>query len=52
MADLDDGCVQLAGAGSLAEVRSRIAAWLDEHAAMQRLGIGPEVDRVPFGVVD
>ncbi len=93
----DAGCVQLAGAGSLAEVRSRMAAWLGEHhdaewvegegldypalrpgpadlegvaqgrpvflfdytghgvwvnqAAMQRLGIGPGVDRVPFGVV-
>jgi len=94
----DDDCVQLAGADSLAEVRSRIAAWLAEHpdtewvegegldypalrpgrddlegvaggrpvflfdytghgvwvnqAAMQRLGIGPGVDWVPFGVVD
>jgi predicted amidohydrolase YtcJ len=27
----DADCVQLAGAGSLAEVRSRVAAWLDEH---------------------
>ena len=94
----DPDCVQLAGAGSLEEVRARIAAWLDDHrdagwvegegldypalrlapadldgvakgrpaflfdysghggwvnhAAMQRLGIGREVDRVPFGIVD
>ena len=27
----DADCVQLAGAGSLAEVRARIAAWLGEH---------------------
>ncbi len=27
----DADCVQLAGAGSLAEVRSRVAAWLGEH---------------------
>jgi predicted amidohydrolase YtcJ len=94
----DADCAQLAGADSLAEVRSRIAAWLAEHrdaewvedegldypalhpgrgdldgvaqgrpaflfdytghgvwvnpAAMRRLGIGPGVDRVPFGVVE
>ena len=94
----DADCVQLAGAGSLEEVRARIAAWLAEHrdagwvegegldypalrpapadldgvtegrpvflfdysghgawvnrAAMRRLGIGPEVDRVPFGIVE
>ena len=94
----DADCVQLAGAGSLAEVRARIAAWLGEHpdaewvegegldypalrpgradleevtqgrpvflfdysghgawvnpAAMRRLGIGREVDRVPFGIVE
>jgi hypothetical protein len=94
----DEDCVQLAGAGSLAEVRTRIAVWLDEHpaaewvegegldypalrlaatdldgvthgrpvflfdytghgvwvnhAAMQRMGIGRDVDRVPFGIVE
>ncbi len=94
----DADCVQLAGAASLGEVRSRIAAWLAEHpdaewvegegldypalqpvpadldgvtggrpvflfdytghgvwvnqAAMRRLGIGPGVDRVPFGIVE
>ena len=94
----DADCVQLARAGSLAEVRARIAAWLGEHpdaewvegegldypalrpgradleevtggrpvflfdysghgawvnpAAMRRLGIGREVDRVPFGIVE
>ena len=94
----DADCVQLAGAGSLDEVRARIAAWLTEHgdaewvegegldypalrpgpsdldgttqgrpaflfdysghgawvnrAAMARLGIGPGVDRLPFGVVE
>jgi predicted amidohydrolase YtcJ len=94
----DADCVQLAGAGSLAEVRARIAAWLGEHpdaewvegegldypalrpgradleevtqgrpvflfdysghgawvnpAAMRRLGIGRDVDRVPFGIVE
>ena len=94
----DADCVQLEGAGSLAEVRSRVAAWLGEHPdaewvegegldypalrpgrgdlegsvqgrpvfmfdytghgvwmnqrAMQRLGIGPGVDQVPFGVVE
>jgi predicted amidohydrolase YtcJ len=94
----DADCVQLAGAGSLGEVRARIAAWLGDHhdagwvegegldyralrlapadldvvtegrpaflfdysghgawvnhAAMRRLGIGREVDRVPFGIVE
>ena len=94
----DTDCVQLAGAGSLAEVRARVAAWLGDHddaewvegegldypalrpgpadlegvaqgrpvllfdytghgvwvnqAAMRRLGIGPGVDRVPFGIVE
>ncbi len=94
----DEDCVQLAGANSLAEVRSRVLAWLGEHpdaewvegegldypalrpgpedlegvaqgrpvllfdytghglwvnpSAMRRLGIGPAVDRVPFGVVE
>jgi predicted amidohydrolase YtcJ len=94
----DADCVQLAGAGSLEEVRARIAAWLGDHrdagwvegegldypalrlapadldgvtegrpaflfdysghgawvnhAAMRRLGIGREVDRVPFGIVE
>ena len=94
----DADCVQLGGAGSLDQVRARVAAWLGEHRdaewvegegldypalrpgpadldgvaggrpvflfdysghgawvnqpAMRRLGIGPGVDRVPFGVVD
>ena len=94
----DTDCVQLAGAGSLAEVRARVAAWLGDHddaewvegegldypalrpgpadlegvaqgrpvflfdytghgvwvnhAAMRRLGIGPGVDRVPWGIVE
>ena len=94
----DADCVQLSGAASLGEVRSRILAWLAEHpdaewvegegldypalrpavadleavaggravllfdytwhgvwvndAAMARLGISPEADRLPFGVVE
>jgi predicted amidohydrolase YtcJ len=31
----DADCVQLAGAGSLAEVRARIAAWLTDHPAAE-----------------
>ncbi len=94
----DADSVQLAGAGSLAEVRALIAAWLGDHPdaewvegegldypalrpapadldgvtqgrpaflfdysghgawlnrqAMRRLGIGREVDRVPYGIVE
>jgi len=94
----DDDCVQLAGADSMTELRSRIAAWLSEHrdsawvegegldypalrpgpadlegvvqgrpallfdytghglwvngAAMRQVGIGPETDSVPFGIVE
>jgi predicted amidohydrolase YtcJ len=31
----DADCVQLAGAGSLAEVRARIAAWLADYPAAE-----------------
>jgi predicted amidohydrolase YtcJ len=94
----DADCLQLAGVGSLEQLRARIAAWLGDHpdvqwvegegldwpavrpaasdldgvtqgrpvflfdysghgawvnqAAMRRLGIDRNVDRVPFGVVE
>jgi predicted amidohydrolase YtcJ len=49
----DADCVQLAGAGSLAEVRTRIAVWLDDHPAAEWVeGEGLDYPALRLGAAD